>query len=46
MGANGAAKNIVANIVDVLLKRYSDMEILETFNNYSDWTKRESDTDY
>jgi lipid A disaccharide synthetase len=43
MGTNGAAKNVVANIIDVLLKRYSDMEILETFNNYSDWTKRESD---
>jgi hypothetical protein len=45
MGATGAAKNIVANIIDVLLKKYSDMEILETFNNYSDWTKRESDSE-
>ena len=45
MGATGAAKNVVANMVDVLLKHYEDMEILENINNYSDWTKRESDSD-
>ncbi len=45
MGSNGAAKSVVSNIIDVLLKKYSDMEILETINNYSDWTKRESDTE-
>lgn len=45
MGATGASKNVVSNIVDVLLKHYEDMEILENINNYTDWTKRESDTD-
>ena len=45
MGATGAARNIVANIIDLLLKKYPDIEILETNNNYSDWTKRESDTE-
>ncbi len=45
MGATGATKNVVANIVDVLLKHYENMEILENVNNYSDWTKRESDTE-
>ena len=44
MGATGACKNVVANIVDILLKNYN-MEILENINNYSDWTKRESDSD-
>lgn len=45
MGSNGASKNIVDIIIDVLLKKYRDLEILETINNYSDWTKRESDTE-
>ncbi len=45
MGSTGSVKNIIVNIIDVLLKKYPDMEILETNNNFSDWTKRESDTE-
>lgn len=45
MGSSGATKNVISNIVDVLLKHYPDMEILENINNVTDWTKRESDTD-
>jgi hypothetical protein len=45
MGASGASKNVISNIVDVLLRHYDDMEILENINNYTDWTKRESEND-
>lgn len=42
----GASKNIVAQIVEVLLKKYHDIEILENINNYLDWTRRESESDH
>lgn len=45
MGSVGATKNIINIIVDSLLKRYPDIEILENINNFSDWTKRESDSE-
>lgn len=45
IGNGGAAKNIVDNLVDVLLNKYPNMEIIENINNFSDWTKRKSDTE-
>ncbi|MEK7431865.1 MAG: hypothetical protein AABZ74_01930 [Cyanobacteriota bacterium] len=40
---SGASKNIVEQVVNTLLNKYPDIEILENINNLLDWTRRESE---
>jgi len=45
MGSGGADLNIVDIILDTLLLRYPDMEIITVTNSFSDWTKKNPDND-